>query len=58
MARYRNYDPEQTRMIAASSGRQLLPGTFQHALNYLIDKEIDLGRPATRFKNDETGAPA
>lgn len=58
MARYRHYDPQQTKMIAVSYGRQLLPGTFEHALSYLIDNEIDLGRFATRFKNDETGAPA
>ncbi len=58
MARYRHYDPEQTKMIAVSYGRQLLPGTFEHALSYLIDNEIDLGRFAARFKNDETGAPA
>ena len=58
MARYRPYDPQQTKMIAVSYGRQLLPGTFEHALSYLIDNEIDLGRFAARFKNDETGAPA
>ena len=44
MARYRHYDPEQTKMIAVSYGRQLLPGTFEHALNYLIDNEIEIGR--------------
>jgi transposase len=58
MARYRHYDPQQTKMIALTYSRQLLPGTFEHALSYLIDNEIDLGRFAARFKNDETGAPA
>ena len=58
MARYRHYDPQQTKMIAVSYGRQLLPGTFEHALSYLIDNEVDLERFAARFKNDETGAPA
>ena len=58
MARYRHYDPQQTKMIAVSYDRQLLPGTFEHALSYLIDNEIDLGRFAARLKNDETGAPA
>lgn len=58
MARYRHYDPQQTKMIAVSYGRQLLPGTFEHALSYLIDNEIDLDRFAARFKNDDTGAPA
>ena len=39
-------------------GRQLLPDTFEHALSYLIDHEIDLSRFAARFNNDQTGAPA
>ena len=58
MARYRHYDPQQTKMIAVSYGRQLLPGSFEHALSYLIDNEIDLGRFAARFNNAETVAPA
>lgn len=58
MARYRHYDPRQAKMIAVSYDRQLLPGTFEHALSYLIDHEVDLERFAARFKNDETGAPA
>lgn len=58
MARYRHYDLRQAKMIAVSYDRQLLPGTFEHALSYLIDHEIDLERFAARFKNDETGAPA
>ncbi|MDN5924292.1 MAG: hypothetical protein L0H70_04765 [Xanthomonadales bacterium] len=58
MARYRHDDPEQTKMIAVSYARQLLPGSFEHALGYLIDNEIDLKRFAARFKNDNTNAPA
>jgi hypothetical protein len=58
MARYRHYDPDQIKMIPVCYGRQLLPGTFGHALSYLIDNEIDLERFATRFRNDETGATA
>ncbi len=37
---------------------QLVAGSFEHALDVLIDSEIDLSRLATRFCNDETGAPA
>ena len=33
MARYRHYDLQQTKMIAVSCGRQLLPGTFKYALS-------------------------
>ncbi|MEO5810500.1 MAG: transposase [Rhodanobacter sp.] len=58
MTRYRHYDPEQTNRIAESFGRQLLAGTFEHALSDLIDNAIDLERFAARFKNSETGVPA
>ncbi len=36
----------------------MLPGTFEHALSYLIDNEVDLKRFADRFNNDSNGAPA
>jgi transposase len=36
----------------------LLPGTFEHALNHLLDHEVDLAHFDARFKNDATGAPA
>ncbi|MDO9450268.1 MAG: hypothetical protein Q7J21_07285 [Rugosibacter sp.] len=38
--------------------RQLLPGTFENAMSYLIDHEIDLSGFDTRYKNDLTGASA
>ena len=38
--------------------RQLLPGTFEHALNHLLDHEVDLVHFDAQFKNDTTGAPA
>jgi len=37
---------------------QLIPGSFEHALDVLVDTELDLSRLAKRFRNDETGAPA
>jgi hypothetical protein len=37
---------------------QLLPGTFEHALNHLLDHEIDLSAFDARFNNDDTGASA
>jgi len=50
MARYKPIDTSP-RFLAVDLQRQLLPGTFEHALSYLIDHEIDLPRasmPATR----------
>ena len=57
MARYRYIDT-QPRLLAVDLLRQLLPGTFEHALNHLLDHAVDLSHFDARFKNDETGAPA
>jgi len=38
--------------------RQLLPGTFEHALNHLLEHAVDLYAFDARCRNDATGAPA
>jgi transposase len=58
MARYKHYDYAQMKMLPVSFERQILPGTFEHTLNQLIDEEFDLSVFEARYKNDETGAPA
>jgi transposase len=58
MARYKEYSYEQTKLIPLLFSRQILPGTFEYTLNYLIDKEFDLSPFEQRYHNDETGAPA
>jgi transposase len=57
MARYKHIDTSP-RFIAIDLHKQLLPGTFEHALNHLIDKVLDLSRFDTRYNNDLTGALA
>jgi transposase len=44
-------------MIPIDFRSQLQPGTFEFALNHLVD-EMDLSIFDDRFSNDETGAPA
>jgi transposase len=58
MARYKEYDYSQGKFIPIHFDRQVLPGTFEYTLNYLIDNEIDLTVFDSRYINDETGAPA
>jgi transposase len=58
MARYKNYDYSQGKFIPIHFDRQILPGTFEYSLHYLIDNEIDLSIFDNRYQNDETGAPA
>ena len=58
MARYKEYSYSQGKFISVFFDKQILPGTFEYTLNYLIDEEIDLSIFEGRYKNDETGAPA
>ena len=58
MARYKDYDYSQGKFIPIHFDRQILLGTFEYSLHYLIDNEIDLSLFDTRYRNDETGAPA
>jgi len=58
MAKYKEYDYSQGKFIPIHFDRQILPGSFEYSLHYLIDNEIDLSLFELRYKNDETGAPA
>jgi transposase len=58
MARYKHYDYSQGKFIPISFDKQILPGTFEYTLHYLIDNEIDLSVFDLRYQNDELGAPA
>ena len=57
MPRYKYIDTNP-KFLPIDLARQLLPGTFEHALHHLLEHEIDLTRFDARFRNDETGAPA
>ena len=41
-------------MIPIQFEKQILPGTFEYSLHYLIDNEIDLSIFDLRYRNDET----
>ncbi|MGH8700984.1 MAG: transposase, partial [Burkholderiales bacterium] len=57
MARYKIVD-RSPRFLPVVLDAQLMAGSFEYALDYLIDNEIDLSGIAKRYRNDETGAPA
>jgi transposase len=57
MARFKLVD-RSPRFLPVVLESQLIAGSFEHALDVLIDTEIDLSRVAARFCNDQTGAPA
>ena len=55
MAHYKHIDTSP-RFLAVDLQRQLLPGSFEYALNRLLNDEIDLSGFVSRFCNDDTGA--
>ncbi len=57
MARYKHIDTSP-RFLAVDLERQLLPGTFEHALHHLIEHELDLSGFDARYQNDLAGALA
>lgn len=57
MVRYKRIDTSP-KFLPVVLSEQLLPGTFEHALNHLLDHELDLTGLDARFCNDATGAPA
>jgi len=55
MARYKPYDLNQNKFIAVSYSDQILPGSFEHTLNELVENELDLSVFEARYLNDQTG---
>lgn len=58
MPRYKPFDYKQTVMLPLSLENQLLPGTFEFALHYLIENRVDLSKFEAKLKNDDTGREA
>jgi len=58
LARYKHFDYGQTKLLPISFERQILPGSFEHTLSYVIDHKVDLSEFHAHYKNDKTGAPA
>lgn len=57
MARYKRVE-RGGMFIPVVLSEQVQPGTFEFALDHLIDHELDLSGLDARFKNDQTGASA
>jgi len=58
MARYKDTRNDHFKMIPVSFEQQILPGTFEYSLAWLIDNELDLKAFDSYYRNDETGRPA
>jgi transposase len=57
MPRYKYFDTSQGLFLTVSLDQQLIHGSFEHTLNYLID-QFDLSAFDAAFHNDRLGAPA
>ena len=57
MARYKPIQ-RSGMFIPAMLAEQIQPGTFEFALDHLIDHELDLSALDAKFHNDEVGASA
>ena len=57
MARYKAIDLSP-RFLAVDLEKQLLPGSFAHAVHHLLDHDFDLSGFDARYRNDDTGASA
>lgn len=58
MARFINYNPHQTVLLPISFDQQILPGTFEYTLNFLVDNKLDLSIFEHKYNNDNNGRPA
>jgi hypothetical protein len=58
MARYKPVDRHLSKLLPVAFSEQIVPGTFEYAVNWLVDHKIDMRVFDTRYRNDDTGAPA
>lgn len=55
MAKYKPYDLTQTKMIPLSYADQIVEGSFEYAVNDIIESHLDLSVFDARYANDATG---
>ena len=58
MPKFIHYDYNQSLIVVINYLDQLKPGTFEFAIHYLIENNIDASVFYTRFKNKEEGRSA
>lgn len=58
MARYIPTERPDTLLVEISLSKQIRPGSFEHAVDFLIDNHMDLTIFDVRYKNDHGGRPA
>ncbi len=52
------YDQNQSKMVIINYADQLQPGTFEFAINHIIEHQLDITIFHPRYKNEAEGRPA
>lgn len=52
------YDYHQDAMVVVNFEDQILPGTIEHTIHYLIEEKADLSAFDQRYRNEHQGRPA
>jgi len=55
MPRFKTYNYDQSAMVVINYQDQPQPGTFEHAVHYLIEHKLDLSVFHPKYRNDATG---
>ncbi len=58
MAKYKHFSYDQGVMIAVNFNNQIVEGSIEYTINWLVNNKIDLTVFDNRYRNDSTGAPA
>lgn len=58
MPKFISYNYNQDTMVVINFQDQLQPGTFEHAIHYLVENKLDLSVFYPNFNNDDGGRPA
>ncbi|SFM57107.1 transposase, IS4 family [Marinobacter zhejiangensis] len=53
--RFKPYNHDQNAMVVINYQDQLQPGTFEHAVHYLIEHKLDLSVFYPKYRNEDTG---
>jgi transposase len=58
MARYKPYDPDQSRLVPITLSEHLYEGSLEEAIHQVVEEQIDLSQLDQLYTNDDTGRPA
>ena len=58
MAKYKYFNNSQMEFLVVNFKEQLVLGTFEYAINDIIDKHVDLSILDNKYNNNNVGAKA